>query len=222
MLAQAAGFAVLAAISPTALLVMAVFLSSADPRRTAIFYVVGAMLMTVAMAITVLFILRAAGLDQPREHEPLYAFRLSLGILGVAAAAVIARRRPRAKPEQQAGQPGKGFLSRLIARPGAGAAFAVGVILFVPSTTFIAAVQVVASAQADATATVVALVIVVLISALIVWLPLIGFLAAPDVTTRTLRRANDWLRAHGRMIGVYALAAGGVILIVNGCLGLAG
>jgi hypothetical protein len=221
MLGQAAGFAVLAAISPTALLVMAVFLGSANPRRTAVFYVVGAMLMTVAMAVAVLFILRATGLNQPRQHDPRYGLRLGLGILSLAAAAVIARRRPAAKdkPEQQQG---KGFLARLIARPGAGAAFAVGVILFVPSTTFIAAVQVVATARADVAATVVALVIVVLISALIVWLPLIGFLAAPDVTTRTLRRANDWLHAHGRMIGVYALAAGGVILIVNGCLGLAG
>jgi Sap, sulfolipid-1-addressing protein len=221
MVGQAAGFAVLAAISPTALLVMAVFLGSANPRRTATFYVIGAMLMTVAMAVAVLFILRATGLNQPRQHDPRYGLRLGLGILGLAAAAVIARRRPAAKPEQQEKQ-GKGFLARLIARPGERTAFAVGVILFLPSTTFIAAVQVVATSRADVATTVVALLIIVLVSALIVWLPLIGFLAAPDATTRALRTANDWLRTHGRMIGVYALAAGGAILVVNGCLGLAG
>ena len=38
MLGQAAGFALLAAVSPTALLVMAVFLGSDNPRTTALMY----------------------------------------------------------------------------------------------------------------------------------------------------------------------------------------
>jgi len=96
------------------------------------------------------------------------------------------------------------------------------VILFVPSTSFIAAVQVVATARAAVPATVTALLVIVLISALIVWLPLITYLVAPDATTRTLRTANDWLRVHGRMIVLCALAAAGAVLVLNGSLGLAG
>ncbi len=42
MLTEAAGFAVLAALSPTALLVSAVFLGSASPRRTVLLYLAGA------------------------------------------------------------------------------------------------------------------------------------------------------------------------------------
>jgi len=219
MFEQAAGFAVLAAISPTALLVMAVFLGSANPKRTALVYVTGAIVMSVAMAIAVLFVLRAAGLNQPREHDPRYGLRLGLGILSLAAAFVVARRkRPAPDPDKQS----KGFLSRLIARPGRATAFLVGVILFVPSTSFIAAVQVVATARAAVPATVAALLVIVLISALIVWLPLITYLIAPDATTRTLRTANDWLRVHGRMIVLCALAAAGAVLVLNGSLGLAG
>src|SRR5262250_2397237 len=103
MLGQAAGFAFLAAISPTALLVMAVFLGSANPRQTALAYVAGAIVMSVAMAVTLL---------------------------------VVIRRRPRPPGS------GSGIISRLIARPSAGSAFVAGVILFAPSATFIAAVQV--------------------------------------------------------------------------------
>ena len=57
---------------------------------------------------------------------------------------------------------------------------------------------------------------------MVVWLPLLSYLAWPDQTTRRLKEINDWLRAHGKRLGVYALAACGVILIVNGALGTAG
>jgi Sap, sulfolipid-1-addressing protein len=93
--AQAAGFAVLAALSPTALLVMAVFLGSANPRTTALLYVAGATLMTVVMAVAVPFILRGAGPNQPREHAARYGLRLGLGVLALASAAFVARRRGR-------------------------------------------------------------------------------------------------------------------------------
>jgi hypothetical protein len=45
VIAQAAGLAVLAALSPTALLAAAVYLGSARPRQTTLFYLLGAMLM---------------------------------------------------------------------------------------------------------------------------------------------------------------------------------
>jgi len=219
MYEQAAGFGALAAVSPTALFVMAVFLGSANPRRTAFAYVAGAVLMTVAMAAAMLLIIRATGLDVPREREPRYGFRLGLGIIALGAAFVIARRRP---VEREVEKKEEGFISRLTARPGVVTAFVVGLILFIPSATFIAAVQVVATARAAVVATVVALLIVVVLTAVVVWLPLLTFLAAPDRTTRTLATANDWLRERGRMLVIGALAAVGAILVVNGILGLVG
>jgi Sap, sulfolipid-1-addressing protein len=219
VLAQAAGFALLAAISPTALLVLAVFLGSANPRKTALLYVAGAMLMTVAMAVTVLIVLRAAGLNQPREHDPRYGLRLGLGVLALVTAVVAARRR---RPAPDPDEPGRGPMSRIVAHPKPATAFAAGLLLFAPSATFIAAVQVVATANAGTPATVLALVLVVVITAVIVWAPLLAYLAAPDATGRRLRALNGWLRANGRMLLIAGLAAGGVLLIINGSAGLAG
>lgn len=219
MLAQAAGFAVLATISPTALLVMAVFLGSANPRTTALLYVAGATLMTVAMAVAVLFILRAAGLDQPRAHDARYGLRLGIGILALATAAFVAGRRRR---ESSSEPETTGLIARLTTQPGPGTAFAAGVILFVPSATFIAAVQVVATARAAVVVTVLTLVIVVIITVLVVWLPLVTFLAAPAATNRRLAIVNAWLRANGRLILIGGLALGGLVLVINGAAGLAG
>ena len=220
MIVQAAGFAVLAALSPTALLVMAVFLGSERPRETALAYVAGAMIMTVLMAVTVLLVLRGLSLNQPREHSPRYGLRLGLGVIALATAVVLLRR-----GVPQPGDPGEqkkqGLIGRLTARPRPGVAFAAGLILFLPSATFVAAVQVIATSDASKVATAVALIIVVAISALIVWAPLIGYLARPDDTVRLLRQANGWLRVHGRTITVYGLLIGGIALIINGALGVA-
>jgi hypothetical protein len=219
MLAQAAGFALLAAVSPTALLVMAVFLGSDNPRRTALMYVAGAALMTAATAVAVLFIIRAAGLNQPRQHDPRYAVRLGLGVLALAAAFIVSRRKG---PAPGASQSGPGMLSRLTAQPTPGTAFAAGLILFAPGAMFIAAVQVIATANAHPPITVLGLVIVVAVSLLVVWLPLVTYLAAPDTTTRRLKALNGWLRARGKALAVGALAIGGITLVINGALGLAG
>ena len=62
VLAQAAGFAVLAGVSPTALLVMAVYLSTANPRTMALLYVAGAVIMTVTTGVALLVVIRFTGL----------------------------------------------------------------------------------------------------------------------------------------------------------------
>ena len=85
---------------------------------------------------------------------------------------------------------------------------------------FIAAVQVIATADASIADTVLATVIVTVLTVLSVWLPLIAHLAAPEATTRALRAANGWLAAHGRALVTGALAVAGVILVVNGALGI--
>jgi hypothetical protein len=237
VLGQAAGFAVLAAVSPTALLVMAVFLGSANPRTTALLYVAGAMLMTVVMAVVVLVILRSTGLNQPHQHAPRYGLRLGLGFLCLIAAALVARRSRQSAlalgtqaigsqaVETEAAatkQKRPGLVSRLVAEPKPSTAFGVGVLLFAPSATFIAAVQVVATARASTATTTLALVIVIILTGLIVWLPLLAYLAAPGPTTRLLKSLNGWLRANGRFLLMLALVIGGLWLVINGSAGLVG
>ena len=225
MFAQAAGFALLAAISPTALLLMAVYLGSDSPRTTAFMYLIGAVLMTVVTAVVVLIIIRTTGLDQPRQAEARYELRLGLGILAAIAAVVVVLRNRRTPPEPEPdaapGRPKTGIFSRLIASPSPRTAFISGVLVFAPSVTFIAAVQVIATARAAVPVTALGLITVVIISVIIVWLPLIAYLAAPDVTTRTLKRFIGWLRENGSQIVTLGLIIAAIALIANGALGVA-
>jgi hypothetical protein len=227
VLAQAAAFGLLAAVSPTALLVSAVFLSSANPRGTALMYTVGAALMTVATAVAVLFILRAVHLEEGRNHDPRYGLRLGLGALALLFSVVLTARRgrrgrQRRMTDDDGGARKPGFIGRMTANPRPRTAFVVGLLLFAPGATFIAAVQVVATADVAVPETVLGLVLVSVLSVLTAWLPLLAYLAAPDATTRHLQAANGWLRANSQTIVVSVLAVAGVALVVNGALGLSG
>jgi hypothetical protein len=224
MLAQASGFAVLAALSPTALLVIAVYLGSAQPRRTGAYYLAGAVLMTVITGVIVYVALRAGGLSRPSERQPRYGLRFGLGVLALAASAFMIARRARSadpgKGSADPDKPGKGILSRMTANPSPGTAFAAGVLVFTPSVSFIAAIQAIATAKASIELSVLALAIVVVLNVLLVWLPILAHLVVPDWTSRTLTAFNGWLRAHGRILAAIVLVAAGAVLTVNGLTGL--
>jgi hypothetical protein len=218
LLIQAAGLALLAALSPTALLVAAVYLGSARPRLIAGVYLAGAVVISAVFGVVILVVLRTAGLNHPDQHAPRYGLRLGLGVVLLVAGIVVAIRKPRppdpAKPHQS-------IVSRMVANPSPLSAFVVGVIVFAPGITFLAALQVIATARDGVGLTTLALIIVVVINVLLVWLPIVFHVAVPGLTTRYLMAFNGWLRAHGKVILTVVLLAAGAIMIGNGIYGLA-
>jgi hypothetical protein len=223
MLTEAAGLALLAAITPTALLVVAVFLGAANPRRIVLLYLAGAVVMTVVIAVVVFVVLRSGHLYKPHQRQARYGLRLGLGLLLLLAGAFVLRRSRKppdpAKAEKKK-QKGPGLISRMIAQPGPKEAFIVGILVYSPSLTFIAAVQTVATSKDSVSAAVLALVLVEVITLLFVWVPFLLYLLMPDRTGRLLGSFNAWLRSHGHQILVGALLAAGVVVTIDGILGL--
>ena len=216
MLVQAAGYALLGAISPTALVVAAVFLASANPRRAALWFLLGAGLITVVMAVVLFLVLRAGGLSHPSEREPRYGLRLGLGVLALGVSIVLARRKPR--PPDPDRKPN--LVMRMAARPAPRAAFAVGILVVTPSITYVAAVQVIATSNADTAMVVSGLALIAAIDAMFAWLPLVLFMAAPETTTRRLKDLDGWLHLHGQKLLVAAAAIAGLVLVADGIAGL--
>jgi len=231
MLAEAAGLAVLAALSPTALLLAAIYLGSDRPKLTASLYLAGAVLMSVVTAVLVLAVLRNLGLSHPAAATSRYGLRLGLGALLLAVCPVVAaRHRGNRWPtgpgdgscvSARPGRPRPGIVSRMAAEPAPSSAFAVGLLVFAPGLTFIAAIQVIATTQASLPLTVLALAVVVSINVMLVWLPVLVYLIVPEATGRWLSAFNRWLRANGRAMLVGAMLVAGVVLVVNGIHGLA-
>ncbi len=151
---------------------------------------------SVVTAAIAVIVIRAAGLNLQRSHAPRYGLRLGLGVLALAAAVLMSRRKP-----ALAGASKPGLVARLAAEPSPRVAFFAGVLMFAPGVTFIAAVQVIATARAGLALTTVGVAVVVIISVMTVWLPLAAYLAAPEFTASKLTALNAWLRAHGRNAG---------------------
>ena len=242
MLAQAAGLALLAAVSPTALLVVTAYLGSARPRLTVLWYLAGAVLVSVVIGVVALIALRSGHLQNVGNRTPRYGLRTGLGLLILALAAVLAYRSPKRRPAEPAPGPapggaagpgtpaltpggaggaGTGMMSRLIANPAPATALLAGVIV-APSVTFVAAIQVIATAKADPVITSLGVALVVVIAVAFVWLPFVAFLVFPGPTSRWLATFNGWLHAHGRVLALGALTVAGIYLVINGVAGLAG
>jgi len=219
MLTEAAGLAVLAALTPAAVLVSAVFLGSANPHRTVLAYLAGAVVMTAIFAAVVFVALRAGHLQRPREYQPRYGLRLGLGAAMIVAGAYLRRRKP--KPPDPTKRD-KRIISRLLARPRPLAAFIVGLLVYAPSLTFIAAVQVVATSKASVAVSVLEIALVIAITVMFAWVPFVWYLLAPDRAAWVLRSTDSWLRSNGYVLAVAGLGIGGVLLALDGILGLTG
>ncbi len=216
MFEQAAGLAVLAAFYPPAMLVAALYLGSERPGRTTVFYVAGGLAVVTVVGIIALVAIRAGGLSHLGHHQTRYGLRLGLGAVAIVASIVLFRRRSAgsARPKKP------GVIERLTSRPKPLTAFAVGVVMFGPSVTFIAAVQVVATAKAGLGITIGVMAMIILLAVAFAWLPLVAYLVAPDRTIRTLRTFEAWLKRHGKTVAALAIGVVGVLLIAQGISGL--
>ncbi|HYS33332.1 MAG TPA: GAP family protein [Streptosporangiaceae bacterium] len=230
MFEQAAGLAVVAACYPPAMLIAALYLASVRPGRMAALYVIGGAVIVSVVGTAALLAIRDAGLSLHSQHHTRYGLRLALGVVALVAAVLIYRRRPKRPDPANPGKPGnpgipgkpKGrrLVDKLSADPTPRTAFIVGVVMFGPSLTFIAAVQVVATAKASVAATVGAMVMIIVITLAFAWIPLVAYLIAPEFTARKLGAFEGWVRRHGKTIGVGAVALVGILLVAQGITGL--
>ena len=230
---EAAGLALLAAIYPPAMLVAALYLGSERPGRSTVLYVVGGLVVVTVIGIAVLIAIRAGGLSHIGHHKTRYGLRLGLGVAAIVASLVLYRRRSPgpapsspSSPSSPAGpsSPSKpkkpNLIQRLTAHPKPLAAFAVGAVMFGPSLTFIAAVQVVATAKTSLANTVAAMAMIIVLTVAFAWLPLVAYLIAPARTIRTLRTFDAWLKRHGKTVLTTAVGIVGIILVIQGITGL--
>ena len=210
---QAIPLALISSLYPLGLAAILLLARAARPRPKESVFLAGALACTLAVGFVVVFALHGAGIGQSSQGSNQYWVRLVSGVLFVAAAVVLARRPP--KPRS-----GPSRLSRAAGEGGLFAIFVAGIALYLPSPTYLAALEEVGSTKMSAAATAVWVLIVVALVLITVEVPVLLFLLAPGWTVPKLEAVNAWLDRHGHSLLLWVVAAIGLWLFLQGLVGL--
>jgi hypothetical protein len=210
---QAIPLALISSLYPLGLAAILLLAETARPRPRVGVFLIGALACTLTIGFVVVFVLHGAGVGQSSQQSGQYGLRLAIGLVFMAAAVFLARRPPR--PNR-----GPSRVSRAASQGGLFAIFVVGVALYLPSPTYLSALQVVGTTKMSAAATAVWVIIVVAIVLITVEVPVLLFLLAPDWTVPKLRAVNAWLDRNGHTLLVAVVGAIGVWEFLDGLVGL--
>ncbi len=112
-------------------------------------------------------------------------------------------------------------MTRAAQKGGLIAALVAGIILYLPSPSYLSALQVVGSTKLSTTATIAWVVIVVAMVLITIWVPTLVIVFAPGWSKPKLAALNSWLSRNSRTLIVVVLAVLGVWEIIDGIAGLA-
>ena len=210
---QAIPLALISSLYPLGLAAILLLAETARPRPRVGVFLIGALACTLTVGFVVVFVLHDAGIGQGSEQSDQYWLRLAIGVVFMAVAVFLARRPPR--PNR-----GPSRVSRAASQGGLFAIFVVGVALYLPSPTYLSALQVVGTTKMSDAATAIWVVIVVAIVLITVEVPVLLFLLAPGWTVPRLRAVNAWLDRNGHTLLVAVVGAIGLWEFLDGLVGL--
>jgi hypothetical protein len=212
--------ALAAMLSPTTLTFSTfVLVVSERPRRTGLWFYLGALGATLGIGVVAAFVLGdAAASSDPSTPKTWVAIVDLIAAALLLAWVLRALRRPR-DPQRTADMLEKMrgvTASRAIAIVGAGASLAN------PGGFIPLALKEISELDPSAAEYVVEWVLFSLVSLLPLGVAIVLLLAAPDWTGRMLERARGWLELHARTIAAAIIIALAVALARNGIAGLTG
>ena len=210
---QAIPLALIASLYPLGLAAILLLAEAVRPRPKVGVFLIGALVVTLAVGFVIVFAFHGAGVGQSDQQSDQYGVRLVIGLLFMAAAVFLARR-----PPKPSGGPSR--VSRAASQGGLFAIFVVGVALYLPSPTYLSALQVVGTTKMSTAATVLWTVIVVALVLITVEVPVLLFLLAPGWTVPKLQAVNAWLDRNGHTLLVVVVGAIGLWLFLDGLIGL--
>jgi len=205
--------ALAAACWPTLVVVVVVSLRSPTPVRFMGSFLAAGLLTTVTLGLVGIYALRQTSLVSGSTSRFGPAVEIGGGALALLGAAYLALR---SRKDRKATPEGPTRVERMLSH-GAWMAFVAGMVLnIVPGPAPLVAMEQIAELQKSFLVTFAIVLGFYLIMFTIVEIPLLGYLVAPEQTTRATVGFNAWLDRNGHRIAVGVLAVLGLYLVVRG------
>ena len=210
---QAIPLALVSSLYPLGLAAVLLLSNATRPRAKEAAFLAGAAVICLAVGFVVVLIGQDTEPSQSGSSSGSYGLELAIGVFFLAAPAVLARR-----PPKQHNGPSR--ITRAATEGGLVAAFAAGVVLYLPSPFYLAALHVIGAAGLSTAAAVVWVIAVAAINLVTVEVPVLLFLLAPEQTVPRLGAMTDWLGRNERTVLTVLLAVLGLWEVINGLVGL--
>ena len=131
------------------------------------------------------------------------------------------RREANLAAKREAGKPTESLPLRMLGKGDPKVTFLVGAVLSFPGASFLAAMDHIHKLNAGTAASVLLILYFCLMQQIILELPLLGYVFAPDSTKDRVDRFKAWMARRGRTAAVIGAAVIGLWLVISGVIALA-
>jgi Sap, sulfolipid-1-addressing protein len=221
----------LSMFNPSLLAAVTVMLLLPSPKRLMAGYLLGAYMTSITLVIV--FTLQGSNTESTSKHTISPLEDIVVGLLVVAIAFVLAtgrdqplqdRRRAKKdaklRAQEEAGKPTESLPLRMLGKGDPRITFVVGAVLSFPGVSYLTALDKIHHLNPGTVATVLLVIGFCLMQQILLEVPLLGYLFAPDRTQDTITRFKSWMGRKGRTAAVIGAAVIGVILIARGLITL--
>jgi hypothetical protein len=222
-----------AMFNPSLLAALTVMLLLPSPKRLMLGYLLGAYLSSITLGLVIVFSLKDSSAIGTAKHtiSPLEDSAVGLILLAIAFVLRTGRDQPlrerrrkkkdaKLKTRERAGKPSESMPMRMLGKGDPRVTFVVGAALSFPGVSYLTALVKMTKLNAGTAPTVLLVVGFCLVQQLLLELPLLGYVFAPERTQDRVTRFKAWMGRSGRSAAVIGAVALGVLLIGRGLVGL--
>jgi hypothetical protein len=219
--------------NPSLLAAVTVMLLLPSPKRLMIGYLLGAYTTSITLGLVIVFSLNSSSATSTAKHTISPVEDIVVGLLALVVAFVLGtgrdagfqdRRREKKdaklKTKQEAGKPTESLPLRMLGKGDPKATFVVGMVLSFPGVSYITALDKMAKLNPGTVQTVLLVIGFCLMQQILLELPLLGYILAPEKTQTTIDRFKSWMARKGRTAAIIGAALIGLFLVVRGVITL--
>lgn len=223
----------LAMANPSLLAAVTVMLLLPKPKRLMAGYLLGAYMTSITLGLLIVFSLHSSSTESTSKHTISPVEDIVVGSLALVIAFVLrtgrdqpfqerrrAKKDAKLKAREEAGKPTDSLPLRMLGKGDPKVTFVVGALLSFPGVSYLDALDHIHKLNPGVVPTVLLVIGFCLMQQILLEIPLLGYVFAPDRTQDTINRFKAWMARKGRPAAVIGAAAIGVILLARGLITL--
>ncbi len=192
------------------------------PVKLMLGYLLGAMMTSITLGIVIVLSLNGSGAVSTTKHTLSPAADIALGGLALVVAVVLrarARRRLERREPVRKREKKDPRWKRALSKGSARTTFVIGALLTLPGASYLAGLHELGKLHYSAGVEVLVVVGFNVVMLVLLEVPLLCLILAPDWTPDAIERAKVWIAARGPRLAVRAAALVGVLLVIKGIVG---